>query len=170
MNTKIKFTRFVFALVFALSALAVTASAAQAGPPTKSENSFSLDGSLVGACSFPVNVQASITNTEIDFFDSSGTLVRSFQHTVEQDTFTTNGKTLVGIPFTFNMEWLFDSDGNLIHIYVAGVTETVPLPDGSVFRSAGRADLTNHPGTDFVISPDKGNPGNVDGFCAALAP
>jgi len=45
----------------------------------------------------------------------------------------------------------------------------VPLPDGSVFFSAGRADFTVHPGVTFLISPDMGNPGNIAAFCAALA-
>jgi hypothetical protein len=50
------------------------------------------------------------------------------------------------MPFTFNAQWLFDREGNLTHAYTVGVTEKIWLPDGSLFISAGRVDLSP---TDF---------------------
>ena len=93
-----------------------------------------------------------------------------FTHQVEQDTFTANGQTLVGDPFTAEFQLLFDSGGSVIHAYATGLFETIHLPDGSLFVSAGRADFTQHPGVGFLLSPDMGNPGNLAGFCAALSP
>jgi hypothetical protein len=127
-------------------------------------------GVLTDVCAFPINVDATFSGIETDFVDQSGALTRILIHQVEQDTFTANGRTLVGIPFTFNLEILFDSDGNVTHVFSSGLFETIPLPDGSLFISAGRADFTLHPGVSFLISPDMGNPGNIEGFCAALSP
>jgi hypothetical protein len=170
MNTKIKFTRFAFALALTLSALGVSAPAALAAQPTKFEGTLTVGGDITDVCSFTVHNDAAISFTEIDFLDKSGALTRIFSHSLEQDTFTANGKTLVSIPYTFNMEVLFDSSGNVTHVFADGVLAKIPLPDGSLFVSAGRVDFTAHPGAIFILSPDKGNPGNVAGFCAALAP
>src|SRR5262249_54436714 len=50
-----------------------------------------------------------------------GALTRIFVHEVEQDTYTANGRTLVGTPFTFNEQVLFDSSGNVTHDF-AGIS------------------------------------------------
>jgi hypothetical protein len=171
MNTKSKFTRFVFALLLALSALGITTSTALADKPTKWE--FSLTNGpleLVDVCSFPISITVAINISGTEFVDQNGVLIRSFQHSDQQDTFTANGKTLVGIPYTYNIEILYDSNGAVTHLYADGVIEKVPLPDGSLFISAGRVDFTDHPGAIVILSPDHGNPGNIEGFCAALAP
>jgi hypothetical protein len=55
------------------------------------------------------------------------------------------------------------------HVFASGVVEKILLPDGTFFISAGRLDFLGHPGATFVLSPDVGNSGNVDAFCAALA-
>lgn len=83
--------------------------------------------------------------------------------------FTANGKSLTGEPFTFNTEVLFDSQGNVTHVYASGLVERILLPGGSLFLSAGRADFAAHPGESFLLSPDVGAKGNIAGFCAALA-
>jgi hypothetical protein len=170
MNTKSKFTRFVFALLLALSALGISTSTALADKPIKYEFPFLVEGTLTDVCSFPVHISANVYITGIDFYDKSGVLTRTNWHMVEQDTFTANDKELVGIPFTFHVEWLYNSSGAVTHEYADGVTEKIPLPDGSLFISAGRVDFTAHPDVSFILSPDKGNPGNIEGFCAALAP
>ena len=158
----------IFALVVAA---AVFASAAAADRPTRTEFAgVTFSSVLTDVCTFSVNVDSTVSGTEIDYVDTSDAVTRVFFHQVEQDTFAANGKTLVGIPFTFNIEILFDSSGNVTHVFADGVVEKIPLPDGSLFVSAGRADFAAHPGVNFLISPDKGNPGNVAGFCAALAP
>jgi hypothetical protein len=109
------------------------------------------------------------TITQIDYYDQDGVLQRINGHVVEQDTFTANGNTLVGLPFVFNVQILFDSDGNITNNFASGVVEKIRLPDGSLFISAGRLDWVQHPLAVFLLSPDKGNPGNLAGFCAALA-
>jgi hypothetical protein len=151
------------AIMFALSAVADT--------PTRTpfEGTFS-NIELTDVCAFPVNASGTFSGFEIDYRDQSGALTRIFLHQVEQDTYTANGRTLVGIPFTFNSEILFDSNGNVTHSFASGLVETIPLPDGSLFVSAGRTDFTQHPGVQFLLSPDMGNPGNLAGFCAALSP
>jgi hypothetical protein len=170
LNTKIKILRFVFALAIALSALGISASAAFAAKPVMYEVTFSSSDVLTDVCSFPVGIDGNVTLAGTDFVDDSGVVTRSSWHMVEQDTFTANGKMLVGIPFRFNVEVHFDSSGNPTHWYIGGVFEKIPLPDGSLFISAGRIDFTDHPGATYILSPDKGNPGNIAGFCAALAP
>jgi hypothetical protein len=153
----------VGAIMFALSAVA--------DRPTRIpfQSTFS-NVVLTDVCAFPVNVSGTFSGFEIDYRDQSGALTRSFIHQVEQDTFTANGKTLVGDPFTTEFNIRFDSSGHVTHIYGTGLFETIRLPDGSLFISAGRADFTQHPGVGFLLSPDMGNPGNLAGFCAALSP
>ena len=153
----------VGAIIFALSAVA--------DRPTRIpfESAFS-NVVLTDVCAFPVYVSGTFSGFEIDYRDQSGALTRSFVHQVEQDTFTANGRTLVGDQFTTEFHILFDSGGIPIHIYGTGLYETIRLPDGSLFISAGRADFTQHPGVGFLLSPDMGNPGNLAGFCAALSP
>jgi hypothetical protein len=170
MITKNKSTRFVFALLLSLSAIGLSTSVALADKPTKTEFTLNGSGELAGVCNFTISIESIVTITATDFFNLNGVWTRSSWHIVEQDTFKANGKTLVGIPFTYNAQWLVDSSGNMTLAYAIGITEKVPLPDGSLFISAGRIDYASHPGAPFMLSPDKGNPGNVAGFCAALAP
>ncbi len=161
--------RRVSLLLVAAMAAAVFASSATATPPMKFTDTATVTSELTDVCPFPVMVESTITFTEIDFLDESGNVTRIFSHTVEQDVFSANGKSLTGIPFAFNIEVLFDEEGSVTHVYASGVAEKIVLPDGTLFISAGRIDFTAHPGAVFVLSPDVGNPGNVEAFCAALA-
>ena len=173
MNTKIRFKRFVFALVLALSTLVFATSTALAQKPVKTEYTIPPQPiTLEGICSFPIVQVATASVTETDFFDQSGSLIRMHFHLVEQDTFTANGNSLVGMPYAFNFTWLFDSEGNLTYCYMDGVLEKIWLPDGSLFISAGRVDwdIATRGIPVPILSPDKGNPGNIAGFCKALAP
>jgi hypothetical protein len=102
----------VGAVIFALSALA--------DRPTRTQfEGLTFNSVLTDVCAFPVNVDSTISGTEIDYVDQSGALTRIFVHQVEQDTFTANGRTRVGTPFTFNTEVLFDSSGNVTHTSLA---------------------------------------------------
>lgn len=168
MNTK--FSRFILALALALSVLGASASTALADKPAKFNYSYTMPGVLEGVCSFPVDILGSVNATETDFFDTNGLLTQALIHMDEQDAFSANGKTLAGLPFTFELRVLFDNSGNTTHVYADGVAEKVLLPDGSLFISAGRLDFAAHPGADFIITPDEGTSGNIAGFCAALAP
>jgi len=168
MNTKTKFTRIVFALLLALSAIGFSTSAALADRPVKYELSIPVSDTLKNFCSFPVNIDSIYKITGTDFLDNNGVIIRSHWHMVAQDTFTANGKTLVGIPFSYNIELLWDGN-NITSFIVNGVVEKVQLPGGGIFNPAGHTDLSATPYATF-LTPDKGNPGNIDGFCAALAP
>lgn len=154
----------------AAAVAAVFASAAAAAKPEKSQYTTTLTAILTDACSFDVTVDSSASITEIDFFDESGALTRVSLHVVEQDTFSANGKSLTGVPFTFSIEVLFDSSGELTHVFASGVAEKVPLPDGSLFITAGRVDFAAHGFPAFLLTPDVGATVNLDGFCAALSP
>jgi hypothetical protein len=116
----------------------------------------------------PIDDTATFVGTETTFYDQSGEVTRIQIHNVEQDVFSANGQTLTGLPFTFNLRVLFE-DGEVTHVYASGLVERVPLPDGTVFLSAGRLDFAAHPGSDFRIVPDVGRSGDVAAFCAALA-
>jgi hypothetical protein len=167
MRARVRFTVIAAALVGA----AALASTAAAGQPVKTSfSNVPFSSTMSGVCSFDVNVDSVVSGFEIDYFDAAGNITKADIHETEQDTFTANGKTLTGLPYTFNLRVAFDSSGNPTSIVATGVVATVPLPDGSVFHSAGQVDFLDHPGATFLLSPDKGNPGNVAGFCAALSP
>jgi hypothetical protein len=119
-------------------------------------------------CSFPITITATVVGTETTFYDQSGEVTRIQIHVVEQDVFSADGESLTGLPFTFNIQVLFEG-GEVTHVYASGLVERVPLPDGTVFLSAGRLDFAAHPGSDFRIVPDVGRSGDVAAFCAALA-
>jgi hypothetical protein len=164
--------RFVFIAAAAVLGAAAFAQAAAADAPIKEDFSFSdATAVLTDVCSFPVTVVYSGTGTETDFFDRDGNLTRIQIHQVEQDVFTANGKTLVGVPYTFNLQVLFDAEtGEVTHVFASGIVSRVPLPGGDFFLTAGRADFAAHPGADFLLQPDVGAQGNIAGFCAALSP
>jgi hypothetical protein len=111
-----------------------------------------------------------MTETDRFFSDDNGLLIRASAHVEEQDSFSANGKSLVGVPYTFNLQAFFDSSGNITEEYADGVIERVPLPDGSVFQSAGRVDFGAEGFPSFAVLPDSGSARNLDGFCTALSP
>jgi hypothetical protein len=143
---------------------------AVADQPVISHKTMSLTSVLTGTCSFPITVNYTMSETDRFFFDHNGTLTRASANVNEQDTFSANGKSLTGLPYTVNLTALFDSGGNITQVYAAGVIERVPLPDGTVFQSAGRVDFAAQGFPDFTVTPDAGNAVNLAGFCAALAP
>jgi hypothetical protein len=157
--------------LFALTALALTTSPASANAPTTTPLNFAFTGTVPAdaLCPFDVDISAVGTGTERDYTDRDGRLTRIEFHFVEQDTFSANGHVLVGDPFVNVQHGQFDENGNLIHFCEVGVIERVPLPHGTAFLSAGRVDFVDH-GFSFVFIPDRGHSGNLEAFCAALAP
>jgi hypothetical protein len=149
-------------------AAALVPASAGAGKPEKFsfEGTFSL--TLTTICPFPVDLTASFRGHEVDFFDKSGALVSANAHGTEQDTFSANGKTLVGEPFTFNVFWTFEGD-DAVGIVARGVAEKIRLPDGKLFLSAGVIDFLAQ-GVDFSVMTDPGRTGDIDALCAALSP
>jgi hypothetical protein len=116
-----------------------------------------------------VTVNFTGSGFEIDRFDANGNILGVQVHQVEHDVFSANGNTLVGLPYTFNQQVTFDSEGNVTHVYASGVASRVPLPGGDLFFTAGRIDFIAHPGVSFLLQPDVGAQGNIAGFCAALS-
>ena len=164
--------RFLLSLgiVATLILALIPVSAVLAAKPTiVGPYTFSISQDVEGICTFPIHIDAVITGRDINFTDQNGALVRISSHTDQQDTFSANGKTLVGLPYTYEMDFRFDSSGNIISIRATGIIEKVPLPDGSLYISAGWLDFTSRFPT-MVIQADRGNPGNLAGLCAALAP
>ena len=171
MNISLRKPVLTALLLVLLTGMASNPNLVNAAGPEKT--SFSLtfeDFPIDGVCPFTIYQDGGVGITQISFSDNSDHVTRIFQHVVQHDAFSANGKRLDGLPFTFNAEILFDSAGAMTNFYVTGVYDRIPLPDGSLFISAGRADFLAHSGVTFLLSPDKGNPGNVGAFCAALAP
>jgi hypothetical protein len=166
---RLRVSRLMAVVSAAAGALAI-APAAGASQPTTSYPVHHVSAVLTDVCAFPVTVEGDSPGTERDFFDENGTLTRIEVHATEQDTFSANGKSLTGEPYTFNIRILFDSTGAITHAFFAGVVEKVVLPDGSLFLAAGLVDFAAHGFPEALIAPDKGTSGNVDGFCAALSP
>jgi hypothetical protein len=133
---------------------------------------FANSGTVVwnGACSFPVTVDLNTSGTVTIFVDESGIPRRVHGHATEQDTFSANGKTLTGTPYTFNIDVIGDGSGNPINLFNEGVLGKVRLPDGSLFIAAGRIDFGAQGFPTFSFTPDAGGIVNLDGLCAALAP
>jgi hypothetical protein len=163
--------RFFFTVAAGVLGAAVLAQSATAVPPIRQDFTFTDTAVLTDVCSFPVTVEYTQTGTEIDFFDQDGNLTRVQVHNVEQDVFTANGRTLVGLPYAFNIQVLFDPEsGDVTHVFASGLVSRVPLPGGDFFLTAGRLDFLAHPGETFLVQPDVGAQGNLAGFCAALSP
>jgi hypothetical protein len=163
-----RFRLLVLLSLLALSATGVLAHPAAAVEPTREPIDITDTFVVEDICSFPVTITATLVGTETTFYDQSGAVTRVQIHVVEQDVFTANGETLTGLPYTFNIQILFE-DGEEAHVYASGIVARVPLPDGTVFLSAGRLDFAAHPGSEFRIVPDVGRSGDVAAFCAALA-
>jgi hypothetical protein len=160
--------RFAVAIFMALGLLAVPVTAA-ATEPIISHYTQTADVTISGVCAFDLAIHATIQVTEIDYFDNSGVFVRVYLHATEQDTFTGPGGSLTSVPYTYNVEAQFDSNGDTTSWVVDGVVLRIPLPNGKLFVSAGKINVLNHRGTQFFISPDFGRSGNLTAFCAALA-
>lgn len=156
-------------LITVLAIVAATPpSLAAAGKPEKFSFDFTASATVTTFCPFPVDITSSIQGHEVDFFDRSGALVSANTHITEQDTFSANGNTLVGEPFTFNIFWSFEGD-DAVGIVARGVAEKVRLPNGKLFLSAGVIDFLAQ-GVDFSLRTDPGRTGDIDAFCAALSP
>jgi hypothetical protein len=162
--------RFCMALVLAVSVLALAVPVASAVPPEKYSGSWSYTGVVLPIdCGFAVTVSGSGTYAGRDYFDQNGIVVRAEERDTEQDTFSANGKTLVGEPYSFNLTFGFDSVGNVTSWTQTGFSTRVRLPDGHLFTMVGRFDDLR-PTHGFAFEPDHGHTGDIDAFCAALAP
>jgi hypothetical protein len=120
-------------------------------------------------CSFPVTYDLTSSGTGTVFLDENGLPERVHLHVTEQDTFYANGRTVVGTPYTYNLEILLDDNLNDVRVIANGIAGKAQLPDGGLFIASGKIDFTAQ-GVQFSFSPDHGTVQNLDGLCAALAP
>jgi len=155
-------------LVIAAVAAAALAQSATAVPPTRADFNTTSSSTLAAGtlCSFPIALESTQTFKTTTFFDDNGVIKQRITQGTEQDTFSANGTTLQGDPYSF----IFVSDfvdGVRVSREGMGVAELVHLPDGGVFVVAGRVDaLSGAP----IFTVDSGNSGtNLDAFCAALS-
>jgi hypothetical protein len=117
-------------------------------------------------CPFPVLFSGTQEGTMRTFYESDGTTIAMrVTDGTEQDTFSANGKTLVGDEYHFNFRSVFDN-GVRVAYYSNGPAERVHLPDGGVFIITGHDLITGS----AVWAVDSGNSGNnLAAFCAALS-
>jgi hypothetical protein len=107
----------------------------------------------------PAQLQRDVARTS--FFDESGNLIRQHDLITEQDTFSANGKTLTGEPYTTSVQRYFENVGrNRPHTHRC--TRARAPAGGGVFIIAGQASAFG-----FVV--DHGTNGDVSAFCAALS-
>ena len=154
------------ASILAAASVAYLAPAASASPPVITPVTITVTITITDLCRFPLSLSSVLTGTEIDYYDASGALVRSYLHLTEQDTFSANGITGVGSPYTFNVDFVF-VNGVPVSIFAEGVAEKITLLSGTFFLTAGRVDFIAH-NDGFVLVPDHGTPANVAAFCAAF--
>jgi hypothetical protein len=140
-----------------------------AAKPQVSRVSVDTNYEITDVCSFAFNIDSHADILAIHYFDKNGNLTRIYNHVNEKDTFIANGKTLVGLPFTFDIEALYASDGTMTSLTALGVVEMVRLPDGRLFLSVGFVDYLAHPDEQFILTADRGLSGNVAALCAALS-
>jgi len=164
--------RFALAVTTAVLGAAVLAPLAAAVPPLKEElPPFAFSTVLTGVCSFPITIDSTITGGQTTYFDQHGNVVRIEIENREQDVFSANGKTLVGLPYNFKLALIIDpATGEILHAYARGVAARIRLPSGKLFLTAGRLDFVDHPDELFVLQPDHGAQGDIAAFCAALSP
>ena len=175
MKTLLSLPAYGFGLNRLLLVVAVAASTlffaspASAAPPLVEPIPDLIDVvELDGVCSDTISIEPAIGGTQRTYFDQDGNVTMLTQHVIEQDTFTANGVTLVGDPFTYNFQVLFDGSGNFTHIYNSGLIEKIRLPDGSLFFiTAGRLDWLETDAV-FRLWPDVGTRENRAKFCAAF--
>jgi hypothetical protein len=161
--------KWFFAIVPA-TAISLLPIGAVANQPTLSHQTpFTVHTTVTTLCSFPVTLDVVGTTSETDFIDQAGNLVRIHLQGSEQDTLTANGHSLTSAPYTSSAEILFDSNGNVTGFTADGVIARFTLPDGSLFISAGKLLLLEHPGQQYFVTPDIGHSGNTAALCAALS-
>jgi hypothetical protein len=159
----------VLAAFAALAVVGVTGASASAPVVTRIPALPPTTSTVHGVCSFDFTDINTVTNwTETDFFDTNGTLTAiNFEFFSADKYVGPHGATLANKGGHFHARMVFDSSGNVVSDYGEGVIENVPLPDGSTFFAAGRADFLAH-GNQPIFLPDWGGSRNLTGFCAAL--
>ena len=155
-----------FSAVLSLTATIPAAAAA----PTHTSFTFSFVGiRLDSICAFPIYVSGNGKVDQYDFLDNNGLLTKSLLPSSQQDSYTSTTKSLAGNLYSTFAEERYDATGKTIAFDIYGVLEDVTLPNGGRYRPVGYVNGVANPGA-FVLTPDRGYPGDVAGFCAALKP
>jgi|GEM_PF-4875691 len=144
---------------------------------------FVLDDTLVGICDFPIHVtDRGDLKTRIVFDELFQPKVLTVKHNEFYNTYEANGKKLEGLKTYYMLQVLF-RDGVLKDFNAGGVIEKIPLPDGTLFISAGLVSLKpkfdlpqDVPGVGSLLSSGDfysivvgaGASGDVSAFCNAL--
>ena len=144
---------------------------AASAEPARHDSSVTSSTVATDICSFPVTVESTATGAQTFCYDQDGDLRRVENHGVFQDVSTANGKALVGLPYSYNVEILLDArSGAVAQIYANGIVERVPLPGGSFFVTTGRIDATAHTNVLVIIQPDADAQGSLKAFCGHWVP
>jgi hypothetical protein len=154
--------KFIGALGCASALALVSGATAMAAPPEKFGETTVRENET-DVCGFPIAVTSTVM-----YFSSTVTFPsgkqRATLHATEVDEFTANGVTLTSDRYTYNLQ-LYGENYVISEEDASGVVVRVPLPDGTVFFSAGRT----APLTGFALTPDVGRSGDVAAFCAAFS-
>jgi hypothetical protein len=159
----------LFAAALAVGgALAATAAAT---PPQHFDFSGTFTANdITGICPFPIDLTSEEIATGTNYYDASGNLVRvRIQFRRVLDTFSANGHTLNGLPYTANLQLDFEN-GQLTRISGSGGFEKVVLPDGTIWHTAGHTFNSVNVTTPIILLTDVGRSDDINAFCAALAP
>ena len=151
-----------------LSIALTFAHVARAAAPNMSSGSFDVESDISTICPFSVHQTGHIVYRERDFVDASGRVVRSTFSVTEQDTFSAHGITLTSDAYHYSLFQAFDAQGNFTEFEGVGVIARIPLPDGTIFLSAGKGNLLPNP-DQFFFTPDVGASGDITAFCNALS-
>src|SRR5262245_427286 len=152
--------RSVFALLGVAGLLAARTAFAQsalAAPPTSAHFTTTGDRTVPAGTlgAYPIEFGATQHFTTTTFYDNSGVISMRITEGFEQDTFSANGKVLLGDPYHFTFRSEFEN-GVRVSRDGMGVAELVHLPEGGTFVVAGRVDaLSSAP----IFTVDTGNSG-----------
>lgn len=161
----------LLAAVMSVALVVLPGRATAAQPTVEHLGPFQWTGITLDAgtlCDFQISWSGTQEYTRTTFYESDGTtVVMRITQGTEQDTFSANGKTLVGDPYHFTFQAFFEN-GERVALYEYGNVERVPLPGGAVLISTGRVLVESTPANIFFV--DEGNnANNIAAFCAALS-
>lgn len=162
---------FVAAMVVGLAVATTPVASAAAPPDHPFHGTWGFSGTMDAGlpCSGPVSVSAVASFSWTDLFLKDGT-VREVGHAIEQDTFFTDTKTLVGNPYVWNYtQWYADATfTEVLSMVGSGTLLSATLPEGTLLLSTGRVNMMASPGPWWT--PDSGHAADLGALCAYFYP
>ena len=159
--------RRLLATVLAVMAVASLAETAEANTVIRDSVNVTFAVSVTNLCSFPVTITGTETGTRTRYFDNAGVKFMAIFQLTEQDTFSANGVSITGLPYSFMLERDF-TNGVFTSQVATGEQEKLVLPNGTLFVSAGFLDFLAQGGGIDGLSPEHGVTGDIGALCAAL--